>query len=416
MNKITFPLKLNMQGAAVADLQETLRLCLDRSAILANDEGARRQLSTALKPERDGQTYGGVTGKLVKIFQGERNLQPSGEVDEPTANALNALLQEWGLLDQPPGPAPPPSFVVSGQVRLAEGKPLAGFTVIAVDKDLRAEESLGKTTTDANGHYEMQYNPDQFARAEKDTADLIVRVFNAAGSVIAESPALFNAPREATVDIVVAGAAPGVLSEYERLLSELTPLLVNVLPQGTAPPTVIDQLADLKSEDLDFLTGEAGEERAKLEFIVAAARLEKQALAQDFVVSAEAFYGLAREGLPIDLVALLTHTAQEMRNALTQAIQDNLVPNALSATLDNIIDQLQRLVVHSTLNTVPVAGAHSVGEILTTVLPPAQQATLLSLAANHDGSPEEFWAQVRAHPDFQQPGVVDKLQLTLQLG
>src|SRR6266436_1655905 len=120
MNKITFPLKLNMQGAAAADLQDALQLCLDRSAILANDPAARQQLSVALKPERDQQAYGAVTGKLVKIFQGERHLQQSGEVDEPTANALNALLQEWGLLDQPPEPAPPPSFVVSGQVRLAE--------------------------------------------------------------------------------------------------------------------------------------------------------------------------------------------------------------------------------------------------------------------------------------------------------
>jgi hypothetical protein len=74
------------------------------------------------------------------------------------------------------------------------------------------------------------------------------------------------------------------------------------------------------------------------------------------------------------------------------------------------------LVIDSALHTVPVAGTNSLGEILTTVLPSEQQATLLALAVNHDGSPEELWTQVRAHPKFQQPGMVDKLQLTLQLG
>lgn len=45
MNKITFPLKLRMQGSAVADLQDALQRCLDRGAILANDEAARRELA-----------------------------------------------------------------------------------------------------------------------------------------------------------------------------------------------------------------------------------------------------------------------------------------------------------------------------------------------------------------------------------
>ncbi len=52
MNKITFPLKLHMQGPAVADLQDTLQLCMDRGVILVNDEGARKELLAALKHKR----------------------------------------------------------------------------------------------------------------------------------------------------------------------------------------------------------------------------------------------------------------------------------------------------------------------------------------------------------------------------
>src|SRR6266568_3156445 len=110
MNKITFPLKPRIQGGAVADLQAALQLCLDRKAVLANDDAQRQQLSAALQQERLTQTYGVVTGKLVNIFQRERQLQPSGEVDEPTANSLNGLLKEWGLLDQPTDSAAPRFF------------------------------------------------------------------------------------------------------------------------------------------------------------------------------------------------------------------------------------------------------------------------------------------------------------------
>jgi hypothetical protein len=53
MNKILFPLKLRMQGPTVADLQHSLRLLLDRSLLLRDNEDARRELAQALKPERD---------------------------------------------------------------------------------------------------------------------------------------------------------------------------------------------------------------------------------------------------------------------------------------------------------------------------------------------------------------------------
>src|SRR2546422_668301 len=111
MNKITFPLKPGMQGPAVADLEDALQLCIDRSVILANDEGARRELSAKLQPERAAQMYGEGTRSAVSVFQRERGLADpagvlSGDVDEPTADALNALLKQWGLLDQPTEPTP----------------------------------------------------------------------------------------------------------------------------------------------------------------------------------------------------------------------------------------------------------------------------------------------------------------------
>ncbi len=99
MNKVTFPLRSGMQRPSVADLQDALRLCLDRSVILANDGGARQELSAGLKPEREGQTYDDVTAKLVDIFQRARedSQSPGGGRADHRALCWFALKRFGGI-------------------------------------------------------------------------------------------------------------------------------------------------------------------------------------------------------------------------------------------------------------------------------------------------------------------------------
>src|SRR5262245_9985882 len=102
------------------------------------------------------------------------------------------------------------TFIVRGQVRYADGWALPDILVQAFDRDLRDEQGLGDQRTDAGGNYQISYQATQFARAEKASADLIVRAVNANGTVIARSPILFNAPAVATVDLVVSMTAEGI--------------------------------------------------------------------------------------------------------------------------------------------------------------------------------------------------------------
>jgi hypothetical protein len=76
------------------------------------------------------------------------------------------------------------SFVVRGHVRKADGSPLIEAIVRAFDKDLRHEERLGESVTDGSGHYEIAYTDAQFRRAEKQNADLVVRVYDPQGNII----------------------------------------------------------------------------------------------------------------------------------------------------------------------------------------------------------------------------------------
>jgi len=148
VNTIIFPLKLRMKAAEVRDLQVALQMLLDKDTLLADDEGARRELSAALKLERAKQTYGAATRKLVSIFQKERRLEASGSVDEPTVDALNGLLGE--LSD--PGQVRR-AYVVKGVVRFFDGFPAAGVMVSAFDRHLRTEQALGQSQTEGRGAY-----------------------------------------------------------------------------------------------------------------------------------------------------------------------------------------------------------------------------------------------------------------------
>jgi len=53
-------------------------------------------------------------------------------------------------------------FIVRGHVQRANGKPVAAMLVRAYDRDLRSEQFLNETHTDASGAYEISYTAAQF--------------------------------------------------------------------------------------------------------------------------------------------------------------------------------------------------------------------------------------------------------------
>lgn len=201
MNKIIFPLKRRMQGPTVADLQDALKLLLDRGALLASDEAARQELSKALQRERAEQTFGGATTKLVGRFQEERRQQPTGEVDEATAKALNALLTELGAFDREPAPK---FYIVSGAVRREDGLPLQRLRVRAAYEAEQRSLRLGEDITDAEGRYTVRYD----ALPGVDAINLKVSAIDEDGQALASSQVVPNAKPVETIDLTVPIAPP----------------------------------------------------------------------------------------------------------------------------------------------------------------------------------------------------------------
>src|SRR5262245_65451996 len=144
MQPIVAPINIEDSGPQVANLQDALRLLLDRGVVRSVEPPNRptaeelAKLKEGLAEERAQSAYGKVTQRLVMYVQLQEGLGEGlgGAVEEKTAVRLNEILKRLGaLVDDEP-------WVVKGIVR-AGGKPRADVKVTAYDRDLRTRQRLG---------------------------------------------------------------------------------------------------------------------------------------------------------------------------------------------------------------------------------------------------------------------------------
>jgi hypothetical protein len=283
-------------------------------------------------------------------------------------------------------------------VQWVDGRVAAAVTVRAFDKDLRSEQLLGEVLTDESGNYDIGYSGSQFNRAEKTSADLIVRVFGPKGELLASSAVVFNAAPEEVVNVLLGGDVLLGPSEYTRITADVEPLL-----DGVA-------VADLTEADIVFLAGETDWNAETLGLYAAAAGLSRQTK-----IPAEVFYGFAREKLSATLNLLLAQSADTQRRALEAAVRENIVPAGVGKTIDSVLGSLKSLVVQQAFAKPSEPGKTSLGALIaTSIAKPAQQTDILTRYVDHTGTIEEFWSGLRADPVYA--ASVDDLQFTLQLG
>ena len=169
MNRIIFPLRAGMRGPEVNDLHEALEAFIDRKAIMPNDEAGRRDAAAGLTRDRRTGTYEDGTRRLITIFQVERQIQRSGDVDEPTAAAINAMLKEFGLLDQVISREQfvDTRYALTTRVIDSTDKPIAGLSVRAFHQEPNApDDALGQpATTDASGIVTFKFKRSDFTTA-----------------------------------------------------------------------------------------------------------------------------------------------------------------------------------------------------------------------------------------------------------
>lgn len=229
-------------------------------------------------------------------------------------------------------PQPVADFVVQGTVQIedCDDEPLAGLLVRAFDRDLRNEQLLGEGTTDENGHYEISYTAADFSRAEKESADLLVRTYNEVESLVAESETVFNAGHIQMIDLDVEYSDDLLPSEYERLRHELRPVLGGV------------SLADLGDEDIEFLYAELDVEGRVVypdDVDVIRALIEAVRLSHVTAFDLQIVYALVRV-LEIDRPSLANGDATEFASAIETAVEASIV----DVELDGLVDRLTNFI------------------------------------------------------------------------
>lgn len=173
VQKVFPPLRIGDNGEQVVNLQDALRFLVDKGRLKIDDPSEKERLLRGLSGERDRQTFGdNGTLLLVSLFQDQRGLSTTGEIDESTADALNQLLSVLGAFDRPPQI----EFVVRGQVQFANGRVATGMTLCAYDRDLRSEEKLGETITNEKGRYQIRYTADQFKAGDSHRLKLECKI------------------------------------------------------------------------------------------------------------------------------------------------------------------------------------------------------------------------------------------------
>lgn len=320
-------------------------------------------------------------------------------------------------------------FVVRGKVRNEFGELLSGVTVQAFDRDLRNEQLLGSTRT-LEGYYEIPYNRSQFSKAEKGSADLVMKVLGVEGKELYKTPIQFNAPGEWELDISLQGASYSGPSEWETLTGVLTPLLDDI-----APP---DLREDEQFQDISFLAGETDHSRLIIGTWIACFRLADKTARENTALLPEVFFGFLRQGQPSivyenlledmqhpERMALLddktlrslTDIIPELqRSLLEKAVADNLVPAKIGTEIDATLETLRRIKLRYAAELNFGGGKGTVRQLLElTPVAKKNQATFLAAFQNHTGSLDTFWRKLKDDKIFT-PEITQQVKLSFELG
>jgi Tc toxin complex TcA C-terminal TcB-binding domain/Neuraminidase-like domain len=237
---------------------------------------------------------------------------------------------------------------VRGVVRQAGGWD-DGLTVRAYGLHLRDADPIGQPAdVDPEGGYEITY-----LWQETPTADLQIRVYDENDQELARSETRFNASADETIDVIVPPPSEGDGSEYERYVADLTPRLDGLR---------FDQLTEnAKHHDLSFLSGDTGIPKETIGWLRDAHRLERADL------PADVFYAWLRKGLPGDPDLLWSTPPAQLVGALRSAIDEGIVPQALSKDFDGLAKRIRDKALQYHVRATPEGQPASLGDVLRTM-------------------------------------------------
>lgn len=402
MTKISSPLKQDMQGPEVGDLQDALQLLLDKGIILRGNENDRQERSTALQLERAKEVYGRITRELVRIFQEDRGLEENGEVDEATVYAINNVVNSLETVE----PSEMKTFIVRGHVREVDGTPFTEGRVLAYDKGLGTNKTLlgGTHITDSEGFYEISYTTQNL---NKDNVNLLVEVEEINENNEEDEPitlphdVIYNASQEETVELVVDRNKYQGRSEYNRLVDKVEPALERMPLKNL-----------ISSDDIKVVAANTRLNPSHIEFLAEAARFTERTK-----LSNEIGYVIARQNLPTSPRLLMLRDRQSIRQIFEKAINENLIPKTC---IDDMINDLHTRAVDEELEIVhnedgdfTLGTLFNLSPVLTGDM--ARQRAFVDVYFEHVRNIDTLWEKLRDRPEFDDEKIIDEFKFMMEL-
>lgn len=294
-------------------------------------------------------------------------------------------------------------FVVYGQVTSHERSDLAGLHVRAIDRNVGQDVDLGETTTDADGHYRIEYQVAPLQQRGKARPDVQIQVSaEAGGDVLAASDIHYDAGREARIDVTVPAEKLPRRSESHRLRRDLSAHL--------GDHADLSQLQeDEERQDVTYLANKTGWDARK----VATTALADQ-FSQESGIEPEFFYALFQAGVPANGRGLSQTVPATVTRIWKKAVDDAVIPEEKRAQIPEAVERFNAYSADRLLEAPPTVGVSSFGELLDVSLgtDDERKQRVAQLYQENQGNLDAFWNNMRV--EFGD-AATDRLQLDGQL-
>ena len=279
------------------------------------------------------------------------------------------------------------------------------LTVEVHHRRLRDEHEIARTQLDASGHYALEVSVRSPSESDEPPLSLIVRAGyedERLGFVLVASSDLVCAVSdEIEINLVVGDGPFRPPSELQKLRSSISPHLDDADLSA----------AELDRDDIDFLECSAGVDRVQLATLIVASRLAEETGLPDWL-----FYALGRQGIRLQLEAMIALRRQTLQNAMATAVRTNIVTEVDGESIGGLVAALQRLLVRASFLEPDDPTRVTPGALLATSLTGREaQEHFLRLYLERPESDTEFWELLERDGTLNE-GELQDLRMTLWLG
>ena len=303
-------------------------------------------------------------------------------------------------------------FTVEGIIYDEFNVPLPNVKIQLFDKDLRTEQLLGETVTKEKGQYIVKYTSAKFSRAEKVSADIILKVFaqspptvNRHFKKLGESSVHFNVTPTYKLDFKVDGTVFTGISEFDALSENITPLL-----QGQDV-----KLFELTEQDIDFLSKETTIDATFINFFSLAALHVKSLQPTKSKIPADVFYCLLRLHFPPKLNELFLVQSKSIENGVIDAIKNNIISKKWEKEIPAIIKEFNRISITFVLESKDDDNV-AFQKMLSASIPTKKlRKIFIDTYFANEAIPDKFWNELALVPEFSDGQIIKDTQKVFQL-